>query len=426
VKISTKAVNQTANQKEVHPMPILSNVLPATTRTILAEWRREVKYNNIDEFWKATERDMKQLLNSLLEKTMEEEVVVYTGAEWNQKLKIRLDYRNGYRYRDLLTTHGNMRLRIPRLRKANFRTKVFANYQRRMAAVDRALKDIFLAGVSTRRVGEALSCLLDTPVSATTVSKVTKTLDKEVRKFQNKELLDEYQYIILDGINLKVKEGLKYKRKCVLVAYGITFLGIREIISFRQVNKETKTTWSAFLNDLYRRGLEGKSLQLITVDGQKGLLSALDEIYPFIPVQRCWAHKLRNIVGYLPRKRQKECSSEAAAIYNAETKLAAITQFKLWKRKWLRVSKDAVKCLEKDMEYMLRYFDFPKAHRKKIRTTNAIERSFREVRRRVRTMSCFNNAASCDRIIFAIFNHLNKHWKERPFKRFNQLEKAQL
>lgn len=167
---------------------------------------------------------MKQLLNNLLEKTMEEEMVIYTGAEWNQKLQIRIDYRNGYRYRDLLTTHGNMRLRIPRLRKANFRTKVFANYQRRMRAVDRALKDIFLAGVSTRRVGEALSCLLDTPISASTVSKVTKTLDKEVRNFQNKELLDEYQYIILDGINLKVKEGLKYKKKCVLVAYGDNLL----------------------------------------------------------------------------------------------------------------------------------------------------------------------------------------------------------
>jgi len=404
----------------------LNSIAPVSPRTILADWRREVKYNNVDEFWKATRRNMKQLLQSLLEETMEEEITVYTGAEWNQKLQTRIDYRNGHRYRDLLTTYGNIRLGVPRLRKEKFRTKVFKSYQRRMRAVDRALKDIFLAGVSTRRVGEALSCLLDAPVSASTVSKVTKTLDKEVHKFQNKELLDEYQYIILDGINLKVKEGLKYKKKCVLAAYGITFLGIRKIISFRQVNKETKTTWLAFLNDLYKRGLEGKNLRLITVDGQKGLLSGLDEIYPFIPIQRCWAHKLRNVVGYLPRRHQKECSSQAASIYNAQSRQEAIRQFKIWKRKWIRVSKQAVKCLEKDAECMLRFFDFPQLHRKKIRTTNAIERSFREVRRRVRTMSCFNNAASCDRIIFAIFNHLNRHWKERPFKRFNQLGKGQL
>lgn len=403
---------------------LLSRVAPTATRTILADWRREVKYNNVDEFWKVAERQMKELLNNFLEKTMEEEVIMYTGAEWNEKLKIRIDYRNGYRYRDLLTTYGNLRLRIPRLRKDKFRTKVFANYQRRMKAVDRALKDIFLAGVSTRRIGEALSCLIDAPVSAATVSKVTRSLDGEVLKFQNKELLDEYQYILLDGINLKVKEGLKYKKKCVLVAYGITFLGVREIISFRQASKENKTTWLAFLNDLYRRGLEGRNLRLITVDGQKGLLSAIEEVYPFIPIQRCWAHKLRNVIGYLPRKKQKECSSEAVAIYNATTRQEAIKQFKLWKCKWNRVSKEAVNCLEKDAEYMFRFFDFPKEHWKKIRTTNAIERSFREVRRRVRTMSCFSNAASCDRIIFAIFNHLNKHWKERPFQRFNQLEKT--
>ncbi|RKY29227.1 MAG: hypothetical protein DRP74_09080, partial [Candidatus Omnitrophota bacterium] len=165
---------------------------------------------------------------------------------------------------------------------------------------------------------------------------------------------------------------------------------------------------------------------LITVDGQKGLLAALDEVYPFIPIQRCWAHKLRNVAGYLPRKRQKECSKEAALIYNAQSRQAAVTQFKTWKRKWQKISQEAVRCLDKDLEYMLRFFDFPEKHRKKIRTTNAIERAFREVRRRIRTMSCFSNPASCDRIMFAVFNHLNKHWQEHPFKKFNQLENRSL
>jgi transposase-like protein len=357
-----------------------------------------------------------------METVMRDEVLVYTGRDWNERSTEKIDYRNGYRYRDLLTPQGRLELKVPRLRQQKFKTKVFANYQRRMKAVDRALKDIFLAGVSTRRVGEALSCLIGAPVSAATVSKVTKELDIQVRQFQNKPLLDEYQYLILDGINLKVKEGLKYKKKAILVAYGITFLGIREIISFRQVARETKPAWLASLNDLYRRGLEGKNLRLIIIDGHKGLRAALEEAYPFVKVQRCWAHKMRNVVNYLSRKRQKECSKEAAAIYNAESKQEAIEQFKIWKRKWTKVSESAVNCLEKDLSDMLNFFDYPKEHRKKIRTTNAIERSFREVRRRVRTMNCFSNAASCDRIIFAIFNHLNKHWKEHSFRRFNQLE----
>jgi len=403
-------------------MRTLDNVV-VSPNTIVADWRREDKWNNIDEFWKGIERQMKELLRSTFKGVMEDELVVYTGTQWNQKNKQRIDYRNGYRYRDLLTRYGNIQdIAVPRLRQGKFRTVVFANYQRRMRAVDRALKDIFLAGVSTRRVGEALSCLIDAPVSAATVSKVTKELDLYVRQFQNKPLLDEYQYLILDGINLKVKEGLQYKKKAVLVAYGITFLGIREIICFRQVSRETKPAWLAVLNDLYRRGLLGENLRLITVDGQKGLLGAVDEAYPFVPLQRCWAHKLRNVVNHVPRKRQKECSGEAAAIYNARSKQEAIEQFKIWKRKWQKVSQEAVHCLEKDMAHMLNFFDYPKEHRKKIRTTNAIERSFREVRRRVRTINCFSNAASCDRIMFAILNHLNKHWKEHPFKNFNQLE----
>lgn len=403
-------------------MEVLDKVI-LSPNTIVADWRREVKWNNIDDFWKNIQIHIKQLLKDFMETVMQDEITVYTGREWNKKLTEKVDYRNGYRYRDLLTRYGNIQdIVVPRLRFGKFTTVVFANYQRRMKAVDRALKDIFLAGVSTRRVSEALSCLIDTPVSASTVSKVTKELDTQVRLFQNRALLDEYQYLILDGINLKVKEGLKYKKKAILVAYGITFLGIREIISFRQVTQETKPAWLASLNDLYRRGLIGKNLRLIIIDGHKGLRSALEEVYPFIKVQRCWAHKMRNVVNYVSRKRQKECSREAATIYNAESKQHAIEQFKIWRRKWSRISPEAVNCLEKDLSDMLNFFDYPKEHRKKIRTTNAIERSFREVRRRVRTMNCFTNAASCDRIIFAIFNHLNKHWKEHPFRRFNQLE----
>ena len=152
-------------------MQDLSYIKELTPKQILSEWWYQVKQNNIDEFWRDMRAQMKNLSRALIETTMRKEMIVYTGAEWNQKLKERIDYRNGYRYRDLLTIYGNIEgLKIPRLRKQKFRTKVFKNYQRRMEAVDRALKEIFLAGVSTRRVGEALSCLLDRPVSATTIS----------------------------------------------------------------------------------------------------------------------------------------------------------------------------------------------------------------------------------------------------------------
>jgi transposase-like protein len=354
---------------------------------------------------------------------MNEEVVVYTGSEWHKKSQERIDYRNGYRYRSFLTKHGWISdIQVPRLRKSKFRTKVFKNYQRRQEAVDTAIKDVFIAGVSTRRVGEALSCILDAPISATTVSNVTKVIDIKVREFQNRPLLDEYQYLILDGINLSVRQSLGYKKRAVLVAYGITCFGHRELISFRQVQRESKASWTAFLEDLRNRGLQGKNLRLITVDGHKGLSSALDEEYPFIPVQRCWAHKLRNVTNYLPKKHQKECSGEASLIYNAVNKQEAVNQFRLWNTKWQKIDNDAAHCLKKDINQMLNFFDCPEGHRIKVRTTNVIERSFREVRRRVRPMNCFTNESSCDRIIYCIFNHLNNHWKERPLKNFSQFK----
>lgn len=389
----------------------------------LAEWWQEVKENYQDEFWKDTDRFFKELLKSLIEITMEEETVMYTGAAWHKKTEERIDYRNGYRYRDFLTKHGWIEdIKVPRLRKNKFRTKVFKNYQRRQQAVDQALRDIFICGVSTRRVGEALSCLLDAPISATTVSNVSKVIDQKVKEYQTRPLLDEYQYIIYDGVNLSVRHPSGYKKKAVLTAYGITCFGYRQLISFRQVGKESKSKWIAFIEDLKYRGIEGKNLKLITVDGHKGLLAAVDDVYPFVPLQRCWAHKMRNVVGYLRKKYQKQCSAEARLIYNARNKQGAIKEFKKWEAKWRRINKDAVHCLKKDLDQMLNFFDCPEPHRIKVRTTNVIERSFREVRRRTRTMNCFTNEASCDRIIYCIFNHLNNHWKEHPLKDFNQFK----
>lgn len=387
----------------------------------LSEWWQEVKENHQNEFWSDTDRFFRGLLKTLMEITMDEEVTVYTGREWHKKSQVKIDYRNGYRYRDFLTKHGWISdIQVPRLRKTKFRTKIFKNYQRRQEAVDQAIRDVFIAGISTRRVGEALSCLLDASISATTVSNVSKVIDLKVREFQNRPLIDEYQYLILDGINLSVRQSLGYKKKSVLVAYGITCFGYRELISFRQVQRESKSGWIAFLQDLRRRGLQGKNLKLISVDGHKGLLSALDEEYPFTPIQRCWAHKMRNVVGYLPKKYQKECSGQASLIYNAPNKCEAIKQFKAWKVKWQRVRSTAVHCLEKDLDQMLNFFNCPEDHRIKVRTTNVIERAFREVRRRTRTMNCFTNEASCDRIIYCIFNHLNNHWKDHPLKNFSQ------
>lgn len=282
------------------------------------------------------------------------------------------------------------------------------------------IQDIFLAGVSTRRVGAAISKLPDTKVSHGTVSRITRRLDSKVKEYHTRELLDEYQYLFFDGITLKVRYNTKYHNRKVLVAYGVTIFGKRELIAFRQAKEESYDAWLNFIDDLYKRGIKGSNLKLIVTDGSKGLHGALDMVYPLVSRQACWVHKLRRVSNYLPKRYQEECHNEATKIYLANGKQEALVLFKSWRRHWLGRCPKAVQCLEKDIDNLLSFFDLPRKHWVKIRTTNVIERQFKEVRRRTNVFSCFSNIASCDRIIYAIFTHLNNNWKERRLKDFTQ------
>lgn len=190
------------------------------------------------------------------------------------------------------------------------------------------------------------------------------------------------------------------------------------MISFRQGVAESEAQWLAFLDDLYRRGLEGKVLQLVTIDGCPGLSRALDIVYPYVPRQRCWAHKLRNVASRLRRSDQELCLAEAKGIYLAGTHRGAPARYRTWANHWQEVAPGAVTCLGNDLDELLAFLDCPQGHWKRIRTTNAIERAFREVRRRTRPMSCFQNSASVDRIIYGVFAYRNKAWKARPLREF--------
>jgi putative transposase len=385
---------------------------------ILQEWWQEVKEN----FW---EQDAKpqvmKLVKELMESTLKEEITLHISRLPYERSGKDIIYRNGYYRRSLVTQFGTVNdIKIPTLRNSSFKTKVFRRYKRYQDIVEDLIEGIFLAGVSTRRVGEAISKLLDTKISHGTVSNITKRLDSKVREFRRKPILDEYQYLFLDGITLKIRYNNSYHNRKVLVAYGITLFGERKFIGFIQAQGESSDAWESFINDLYRRGLIGKNLKLIIIDGSKGLRSALRLVYPLVPVQRCWAHKGRNVANYLPKRHQEECTGELKTVYDAKTRQSAIDAFKVWKKRWQKISPRAITCIENDLEELLVVYNFPESQRKKIRTTNIIERSFREVRRRTRVFSCFSNKESCDRIIYAIFTYLNNKWKDRPLKQFTE------
>ena len=383
----------------------------------VAFWWRQVK----DEFWGDVKQETLKLVKLLLEESMAEELVVYTQAEWHERTGQRVSARNGFYPRTLSTELGCLEaLRVPRSRDGRFHPTVLPRYQRRQSAVNGLLQDVFLAGVSTRRVGEVVQPLLGVRWSASTVSTVTKALDGAVHQFQRRALLDEYQVLVLDGVTMQVKDALGTKKRLVLVAYGITVFGTRELLSFRQATSESSAAWEAFLNDLYRRGVEGAHLKLVVTDGCKGLHAALEVVYPYVKRQRCWVHKLRNVATKLPRTIQAPCLTEAKTIYQAPTRREAVTRFHHWERRWQRLAPKAVTCLREDLDELLTVLDFPVAQRVKLRTTNVIERCFREVRRRTRPIGCFTNAASCDRILYAVFHRLNTMWQDRPLRQFTQ------
>lgn len=378
-------------------------------------------------FWADIKTHTRSLLKDLIQDCLRENMDAYTNAQPYQRTEQRIDYRNGYYCRSLDTELGPLdNIRVPRSRVGLFQPQVFERYQRRQKAVNTAIQNVFLSGVSTRDVSQAVKPLLETTFSASCVSRITKSLDSKVKAFHRRELLDEYQFLFLDGITLSVKGALGAAKKLVLVAYGITMFGVKELISFRIAPSESQASWETFLNDLYARGLKGDNLKLAITDGCKGLHSALDIVYAYTKRQHCWVHKLRNVSKYLKKSDEKQVLSEAKKIYKAETKRQAVHLFRLWKKHWQRKYPKAVNCIQKDLDELLSFLELPLPKkyrtliRTRIRTTNVIERSFREVRRRTRPMSCFNNQDSVNRIIYAILTRLNNKWKDKPLVEFTQ------
>ena len=390
----------------------LENVRLLRQGTILKEWWSEVKEN----FWEQDARErVKELLKSLMEQTLIEDL------ELKRREMPGPAYRNGYYPRTLVTQFGLIQgLQVPRLREEAIPNRIFSRYERHQTQVEDLIQEVFLAGVSTRRVGEVLNQLLETKISSTKVSRVCRRLDVQAANYHRRPLIDEYQYLILDAITLKVRYKGKYHNRKVLAAYGITVFGRRELIGFRQAKGESQAAWEAFLQSLFNRGLEGRHLKLIVMDGSPGLKAASELLYPEAKIQRCWFHKLQNVSGYCRKKYQGDCIQQARRIYKAKDQAQARKEFKAWKKAWQRFCPNAVHCLEKDLDQMLAFLDCPKSHRIRIRTTNVIERTFREARRRIRVFSCFTNIQSSERILFAIFDYLNRRWKAKPLRQFTQ------
>jgi len=365
---------------------------------------KEVEKNVQEEVWRFIAVTLKQGLKRLLEGLLEDEITGKVGVQRYRRSPQRQGYRGGHYVRNLVTRYGLLEdLLVPRLAEGTMDFQLFNKYQRRRSDVDAAIGRLFLQGVSTRRLRGIAKELFGQEVSATTVSKTASYLDEELKHYQTRPLSDDFPFLFLDGITQKVRE-IGVEKKVMLCALGFKEDGTKEMLSFRLVDQEDADTWRAFLVDLKSRGLLGKALKLITTDGNPGLLKAVKEIYPFLRVQRCIVHKLRNVAIKLKRVHLKPCMAEAKDIFNAPSRREAIKRFKAWKEKWQVEEERAVRCMEKDLYHCLHYYSFPRELWKKIRTTNMLERDFREVRRRTRPMGFFPHEESAQRIFYGVTN----------------------
>lgn len=366
-----------------------------------------------DMFRMDFEQGCRYVMKRVYQKVLAVDFDSYVNASRYQRTSKRRSYRNGYRRRSLLTSVGHLDLRVPRDRSGGYRPDLFERHQRVDKSLQGTIRSMFLCGVSTRKIGDILDVLCGQRVSASYVSAVNGELDKAVGDYANSPLKDDFAFLFLDALSVKVRFELKARRVMILVAYGVRADGSRQLISFQRANSESSACWKAFLDNLYVRGLTGRSLRLIVMDGGQGLWSAVAEVYPLVKHQLCWVHKLRNVARYCPKKHQKECTAEASKIMHADSAGLAARRFRTWKRRWDSKIPRAVACLERDFDKLIPIFEFPQSIRKMIRTTNVIERCFREVRRRLKVMGYFQNTRSCDRITYALFEYFNRRWK-RP------------
>lgn len=388
---------------------------PATSRNV----SRALREINAFE-WEGDFKPMaRQALKQLVDKQLEEEMTDYVGLSRYEHGADRADYRNGHYTRHLLTEMGDLEVLVPRSRKGGFPTKLIERYARRCRSVDRVLLACFCLGLSTRKAASILVPVLGERVSASTISRLARELDGAVERYHDRGLKDQYRYLFFDGVVLKSKGAAKVQKKILLCAFGITVDGKQEMIDFYAAASESQACWESFLNDLYKRGLIGSRCELIASDGGAGLHGALQIVYPKILTQRCWAHKTRNVLDKVKKQDQPAVKKALNRISHASNHRRATQAYWRLSSRWRKAYPNAVACLEKDLDQLLSFFEIKNSKLwSRLRTTNLIERSFREVRRRTRPMGVMANTQSLQRIVFAVFHHLNQNWTLHPINEF--------
>jgi putative transposase len=369
------------------------------------------------------EGELQGHLNKVVLKTVEDtlnqmldaEADAMVGADRYERSEGRKDYRSGSYKRKLHTTAGEVELKVPKLRKQTFETAIIERYKRREASVEESLIEMYLAGVSVRRIEDITEALWGTRVSSGTISNLNQRIYEQIDEWRNRPIEGEFPYVYLDGVVLKRSWGGEVKNVSVLVAIGVGSDGYRRILGVVEDAKEDKAGWTGFLRHLKERGLSG--VRLVISDACLGLKESIGDFYPEAAWQRCIVHFYRNVFSHVPRGRVKEVARMLKAIHASEDldsarNKAAEIERKLKDMKLGRAADWVNQCVSET----LTYYTFPAEHWRRIRTNNPLERIIREIRRRTRVVGAFPDGNSALMLCAARLRHVaGTKWGTRKY-----------
>lgn len=364
---------------------------------------------NQDEILQLLLVDREEAFRKLLQRTLNDILKVESQEQLQaapyERSDSRLDSRNGLRDRELKTRIGRITLAVPRHRNVPFKTLIFDNYSRSEAALVTAMAEMVVNGVSTRKVSRVIESLCGTSVSKSSVSEIYKNLDKEVESFRNRPLEGRYPFLTVDATYFKVRENNRVISKALMIAYGTNEQGHREILGFAAYRNESKDTWQDFLKSLKKRGLKG--VIMITSDAHEGIIHAISEVFPTVPWQRCQFHFSRNIADKTPKKYQTGIRAELQEMFACNTLKEARNKKDQIIQEYQDVAETAMSCLDEGFESAMTAMILPRGMQRFFRTSNAIERLNKELKRRSQVIGIFPNEESLIRLMGSVLIEQN-------------------
>jgi len=352
----------------------------------------------------------KRLLKESLQEVLEAEMTEVVGAGPGERTADRSGYRAGYYSRSLITRIGKLELRVPRDRDGRFSTELFERYQRSEKALVSALAEMYVQGVSTRKVKAVTEELCGHTFSASTISQINKGLDGALARFASRPLEEAYPYLILDARYEKVRIDGVIRSQAVLIAIGINWEGRRQILGVELAHRESASSWKEFLKRLKERGLAG--VEFVVSDDHEGLKKAVSELLATASWQRCYVHFLRNALDHLPRKADDDCLQELRWIYDRRNLKEAQADLAAWLKRWQQRYAKLTDWAEEAIGETLTFYMLPRQHHKHLKSTNMLERLNEEIKRRTRVVRIFPNPASCLRLVRALCAETHEAWLE--------------